>query len=107
MGFPPWSRGPLLHRAPQSHGGKSVVRGLHHESATHSEYTYEPTINISATLATSARGGIRLDYFSRIGVNVDDITTIQKFLIKERIAVLSAERMQQIEDAIRFAIDLP
>ena len=42
---------------------------------------------------------------SRCAVNVDDITTIPKFLIKGRIAVLSAERMQQIEDAIRFALD--
>ncbi len=50
-----------------------MVRGLHHESATHSEYPYEPTINISATLATSARDGIRLDYFCRIGVNCDEI----------------------------------
>ncbi len=44
---------------------------------------------------------------SRSVVNVDDITTIPKSLIKGRIAVLSAERMQQIEDAIRFALDLP
>ncbi len=44
---------------------------------------------------------------SRSVVNVDDITTIPKFLIKGRIAVLSAERMQHIEDAIRFALDLP
>ncbi len=44
---------------------------------------------------------------SRCVVNVDDITTIPKSLLKGRIAVLSAERMQQIEDAIRFAIDLP
>jgi mRNA interferase MazF len=44
---------------------------------------------------------------SRCVVNVDDITTIPKSLIKGRIAVLTAERMQQIEDAIRFALDLP
>ncbi len=44
---------------------------------------------------------------SRCVINVDDITTIPKSLIKGRIAVLSAERMQQIEDAIRFALDLP
>jgi len=42
---------------------------------------------------------------SRSVVNVDDITTKPKTLIKGRIAVLSAERMQQIEDAIRFALD--
>jgi mRNA interferase MazF len=44
---------------------------------------------------------------SRCVVNLDDLTTIPKSLIKERIAVLSAERMQQIDDAIRFALDLP
>jgi len=44
---------------------------------------------------------------SRSVVTVDDITTIPKSLIKGRIAVLSAERMQQIEDAIRFALYLP
>ncbi len=46
-----------------------MVRGLHHESATYTESTYEPTINISATLATSAQDGIRLDYFCRVGAN--------------------------------------
>jgi len=44
---------------------------------------------------------------SRSVVYVDDTTTIPKSLIKGRIAVLSAERMQEIEDAIRFALDLP
>ncbi len=44
---------------------------------------------------------------SRCVVNLDDLTTIPKSLIKERIAMLSAERMQQIDDAIRFALDLP
>jgi len=56
--------------SPPCLGGMYVVRGLHHESATHSKYTYEPTIKISATLATSARDGIRLDNFCRIGVNL-------------------------------------
>ena len=40
-------------------------------------------------------------------VNVDDLTTIAKSFLKQRIATLSAERMHQIEDAIRFALDLP
>jgi mRNA-degrading endonuclease toxin of MazEF toxin-antitoxin module len=39
-------------------------------------------------------------------VNLDDITTLPKLLIKQRITVLSAEKMQQINDAIRFALDL-
>jgi len=39
--------------------------------------------------------------------NLDDIATIPKALIKRRIAVLSAEKMQEVEAAIRFALDLP
>ncbi len=62
---------------------------------------------MSAIPATSAQYRIWLDYICRIGVNVDDITTKPKSLIKGCIAILSAKRMQQIEDAIRFALDLP
>ena len=40
-------------------------------------------------------------------VNLDDIATIPKALIKRRIAVLPDEKMQEIEAAIRFALDLP
>ena len=43
---------------------------------------------------------------SRCVANLDDITTISKSALKERISVLSAERMQQIDDSIRFALDL-
>ncbi len=42
----------------------------------------------------------------RCVVNLDDLTTIPKSLIKQRIAVLSDERMREVEDAIRFALDL-
>ncbi len=62
---------------------------------------------MSAIHATSAQYRTWHDYFCRIGVNVDDITTIPKSLIKGRITVLSAERMQQIEDAIRFDLAPP
>ena len=44
---------------------------------------------------------------SRGVVNLDDLMTIPKVLIKERIVVLSAERVRQIDEAIRFALDLP
>ena len=44
---------------------------------------------------------------SRCVVNLDDVTTISKSFLKERITALSAERLQQIDDAIRFALDLP
>jgi len=42
----------------------------------------------------------------RCVVNLDDLTTLPKSLIKQRITTLSAERIQQIDDAIRFALDL-
>jgi mRNA interferase MazF len=44
---------------------------------------------------------------SRCVANLDDIATIPKTLIKRRIAVLSVEKMQEVEAAIRFALDLP
>ena len=43
---------------------------------------------------------------SRCVANLDDIATIPKALIKRRIAVLSAEKMQEVDAAIRFALDL-
>jgi mRNA interferase MazF len=43
---------------------------------------------------------------SRCVVNLDDIATIPTTLIRQRIAVLSAEKMLEIEVAIRFALDL-
>ena|SRR3989338_8378319 len=43
---------------------------------------------------------------ARCVVNLDDITTMPKSLIKERITVLSAEKIQKIDEAIRFALDL-
>ncbi len=44
---------------------------------------------------------------SRCVVNLDDSATIPKALIKRRIAALSVEKMQEVEAAIRFALDLP
>lgn len=42
----------------------------------------------------------------RCVVNLDDITTLPKVLIKQRIAALSPDKVQQIDEAIRFALDL-
>ena len=39
-------------------------------------------------------------------VNLDDITTLPKSLIKQRITVLSPEKIQKIDEAICFALDL-
>jgi PemK-like, MazF-like toxin of type II toxin-antitoxin system len=43
---------------------------------------------------------------ARCIVNLDDITTLPKALIKQRITALSTEKIQQVEQAIRFALDL-
>ena len=43
---------------------------------------------------------------ARCVVNLDDITTLPKILIKQRITALSAEKIRQIDEAIRFALDL-
>lgn len=39
-------------------------------------------------------------------VNVDNLMTIGKERLKERICSLSAEKMQALESALRFALDL-
>jgi len=43
---------------------------------------------------------------ARCVVNLDDITTLPKVLIKQRITALSGEKIRQIDEAIRFALDL-
>jgi mRNA interferase MazF len=43
---------------------------------------------------------------ARCVVNLDDITTLPKVLIKQRITALSTEKIQQVDKAIRFALDL-
>ena len=43
---------------------------------------------------------------SRCVVNLDDITTLPKSLITQRITSLSPENIQKIDKAIRFALDL-
>ena len=44
---------------------------------------------------------------SRCVVNADNLTTIPKSLLTQRVTTLSMARMQQIDDAIRFALNLP
>lgn len=39
-------------------------------------------------------------------INLDDITTLPKALIKQRVTALSPEKLQRIDEAIRFALDL-
>jgi mRNA interferase MazF len=58
--------------------------------------------NIPVEVALDENDGLP----SRCVANLDDIATIPKTLIRRRIAVLSAEKMQEVEAAIRFALDL-
>lgn len=40
------------------------------------------------------------------GVNLDEILTIPKSLLKSRLSVLDDQKMDQVGQAIRFALDL-
>lgn len=42
----------------------------------------------------------------RCVANLDAIITIRKELLKERIVLLSSEKIQEINSAIRFALDI-
>jgi mRNA interferase MazF len=44
---------------------------------------------------------------ARCVVNLDDVTTIPKSLLRKRIGSLSAVRIAAVDAAIRFALDLP
>lgn len=39
-------------------------------------------------------------------MNLDDLTTIPKSLLRQRVGALSATRLVEVEAAIRFALDL-
>src|SRR4051794_41158523 len=43
---------------------------------------------------------------ARCIVNLDDITTVPKSLVKQRITSLMPEKIRQVDAAIRFALDL-
>ena len=58
--------------------------------------------NIPVEVSLDRRDGMP----ARCVANLDDITTLPKVLIKQRITVLSAEKIRQIDEAIRFALDL-
>jgi len=58
--------------------------------------------NIPVEVSLDRRDGMP----ARCVATLDDITTLPKVLIKQRITVLSAEKIRQIDEAIRFALDL-
>jgi mRNA interferase MazF len=40
-------------------------------------------------------------------VNLDTIITIRKESLKERITMLNAEKIEQVNDAIKFSLEIP
>jgi mRNA interferase MazF len=58
--------------------------------------------NIPVEVSLDRRDGLP----ARCVANLDDITTLPKVLIKQRMTVLSAEKIRQIDEAIRFALNL-
>jgi mRNA interferase MazF len=43
---------------------------------------------------------------ARCAINLDDISTLPKVLIRQRITALSMEKIRQVDEAIRFALAL-
>jgi len=58
--------------------------------------------NIPVEVPLDRRDGVS----ARCVVNLDDLATIPLKMLSDRITTLSAERMAQVEQAIRFALDL-
>lgn len=40
-------------------------------------------------------------------INCDDLLTIRKSLLQEKLTTLSTARLQSVHEAIRFALDMP
>ncbi|MDO8614194.1 MAG: type II toxin-antitoxin system PemK/MazF family toxin [Dehalococcoidia bacterium] len=48
------------------------------------------------------------DGLSQISVvNLDDVTTVRKIVLARRLTTLSPAKMREVEEAIRFALQLP
>ena len=58
--------------------------------------------DIPVEVSLGREDGLRATYV----VSLDDITTIPKALLTRRVSLLSQARMEAIEVAIRFALDL-
>ena len=58
--------------------------------------------DIRSHVLLEEKDGLRV----KCAVNLDDIATIPRSLLTNRITMLSAEKMQEVNDAIIFALDL-
>ncbi|MBU2436915.1 MAG: type II toxin-antitoxin system PemK/MazF family toxin, partial [Candidatus Omnitrophica bacterium] len=64
---------------------------------------YLPTIrNIPVEVSISDKDGLP----KKCVVNLDTITTIRKVILRERICSLKAEKIKEIQSAIKFALAL-
>ena len=94
-------------RLPQPIGRRPVVL-LSRDAAyrVRTAVTVAPVTRTTRDIPVEVQLGRADGLPARCVVNLDDITTIPKALVTERIATLSGERMREIDDAIRFALDL-
>ena len=88
--------------------GRRPVVLLSRDSAyqVRSAVTVSPVTRIIRNIPVEVRLDAGDGLPSRCVANLDDIATIPKTLIRQRISVLSAEKMHEVEAAIRFALDL-
>lgn len=71
--------------------------------------------SVTAAPATTRKRGLKTEVFvnAREGmpkncvINLDSIGTIEKAVLSQRICLLSPEKMEQVHQAIKFALDLP
>ena len=61
------------------------------------------TRNIPVEVALDRNDGLP----TRCVANADDLTTVDKALLTQRIASLAPPKVQQLDEAIKFALDLP
>ena len=75
-----------------------------------SAYRVRAAVTVAPVTRTNIAVEVLLDQGdgmpARCVVNLDDITTLPKSLVKQRVTALSAEKIRKIDQAIRFALDL-
>ena len=71
--------------------------------------------SVTVAPATTRRRGLKTEVFvsAQEGmpkdcvVNLDSLGTIEKTTLSQRVCLLSPDKMEQVHQAIRFALDLP
>ena len=71
--------------------------------------------SVAVAPATTRRRGLKTEVFVSVRegmpkdcvINLDSIGTVERATLSQRICLLSSERMDQVHQAIKFALDLP